>query len=105
VLVIGSGVTVHNFGLFGVRDRDAVRALASAFEQWLEEHMKKWDLDSLFRYEELAPYGKVAVPPQAKEHFVPIFYAMGAADGNRTVTTLHQSLLMDVLTNSVYRFG
>ncbi|WP_276353337.1 DODA-type extradiol aromatic ring-opening family dioxygenase [Cohnella caldifontis] len=105
VLVIGSGVTVHNFGLFGVRDRDAVKALALGFENWLEARMKEWDVDSLYRYEELAPYGKVAVPPQGKEHFVPIFYAMGAADDSRSVTTLHQSLMMDAFTNSVYRFG
>lgn len=105
VLIIGSGVTVHNFGLFGVRDRAAVKALAIGFESWLEEQLKKWDLDSLFRYEELAPNGKIAVPPQAKEHFVPIFYAMGAADRERTAASLHLSLMMDAFTNSVYQFG
>lgn len=105
VLIIGSGVTVHNFGLLGVRDRAAVKALALGFEDWLETHMKKWDLESLFRYEELAPGGTIAVPPQAKEHFVPIFYAMGAADGDRRAATLHRSLMMDAFTNSVYRFG
>lgn len=105
VLVIGSGVTVHNFGLFGARDRAAVKELALGFEGWLEAQMKQWNLDALFRYEELAPGGKIAVPPQAKEHFVPIFYAMGTADGGRTTTTLHQSLMMDAFTNSVYQFG
>lgn len=105
VLIVGSGVTVHNFGLFGVRDRAAVKALALGFEEWLETRMKQWDLESLFRYEELAPGGKIAVPPQAKEHFVPIFYAMGAADGACKTTTLHQSLMMDAFTNSVYQFG
>lgn len=105
VLIIGSGATVHNFGLFGVRDREAVKALCIGFESWLEEHMKKWDLASLFRYDELAPYGKIAVPPQGKEHFIPVFYAMGAADQDRTADTLHQSLLMDVLVNSAYQFG
>ena len=105
VLIIGSGATVHNFGLFGVRDREAVKALCFAFENWLAEHLRKWDLDALFRYEERAPYGKIAVPPPAKEHFVPVFYAMGAADQSRTAETLHQSLLMEVMINSVYRFG
>lgn len=105
VLIIGSGVTVHNFGLFGVQDKAAVKALAVGFERWLEEHMAKWDLDSLYRYEELAPYAKIAVPPQAKEHFVPIFYAMGAADQDRTTKTIHQSLMMDIFTNSVYQYG
>jgi 4,5-DOPA dioxygenase extradiol len=105
VLIIGSGATVHNFGLFGVRDREAVKALCFQFESWLAEHLKKWDLNSLFRYEELAPYGKIAVPPRAREHFVPVFYAMGAADQTRTAVTLHQSLLMDVFINSAYQFG
>lgn len=105
VLIIGSGVTVHNFGLFGVQDRAAVKALAVGFESWLEDHMGKWDLESLYRYEELAPYAKIAVPPQAKEHFVPIFYAMGAADQDRKMKTIHQSLLMDAFTNSVYQYG
>lgn len=36
MLIVGSGVTVHNFGLFGVRDRAAVKALAVGFEDWLE---------------------------------------------------------------------
>jgi 4,5-DOPA dioxygenase extradiol len=105
VLIIGSGVTVHNFGLFGVQDKAAVKALAIGFEKWLEDHMKKWDLPSLFAYETLAPYAKVAVPPQGKEHFVPIFYAMGAADGDRKTQTIHQSLMMDMFTNSVYQYG
>ncbi|MBW5446037.1 dioxygenase [Cohnella sp. CFH 77786] len=105
VLIIGSGVTVHNFGLFGVQDKAAVKALALGFEQWLGDRMAEWDLDSLFRYEELAPYAKVAVPQQAKEHFVPIFYAMGAADRERTSKRLHLSLMMDAFTNSVYQYG
>lgn len=105
VLIIGSGVTVHNFGLFGVQDKAAVKALAVGFEQWLKDHMVQWDLDSLFRYEELAPYAKIAVPPQAKEHFVPIFYAMGAADEERKTKMIHLSLMMDAFTNSVYQYG
>ena len=96
---------MHNFGLFGVRDRQAVKQLAIGFESWLEAHMKAWDLDSLYKYETLAPYATIAVPPQAKEHFVPIFYAMGAADQSRTTKTIHQSLMMDAFTNSVYQFG
>jgi 4,5-DOPA dioxygenase extradiol len=105
VLIIGSGVTVHNFGLFRVEDKAAVKELALAFENWLETHMKQWDLPSLFQYETLAPYGNIAVPPHGKEHFVPIFYAMGAAGSQRTTKTIHQSLMMDMFTNSVYQFG
>jgi 4,5-DOPA dioxygenase extradiol len=71
----------------------------------LEEHIKKWDLPSLFAYEELAPNGKIAVPPQAKEHFLPLFYAMGAADRERITKTIHESLVMDLFPVNIYQFG
>ncbi len=67
--------------------------------------MKQWDLDSLFRYEELAPNAQIAVPPQAREHFVPVFYAMGAADHDKFTKTLLQDVVMDVIMNSVYQYG
>ncbi|BBH24058.1 dioxygenase [Paenibacillus baekrokdamisoli] len=105
VLIIGSGVTVHNFGLLRAKDKSAVKSLVLGFEKWLENHMKQWDLDSLFRYEELAPNAKIAVPPQAKEHFIPVFYTMGAANQNEFTKTLFQGLVMDVIMNSVYQYG
>lgn len=105
VLIIGSGVTVHNFDLFRATDKLAVKSLVVGFEKWLENHMKQWDLDSLFRYEELAPNGKIAVPPQAREHFIPVFYAMGAAYQDEMTKTLSQDLVMDVIMNSVYQYG
>jgi 4,5-DOPA dioxygenase extradiol len=105
VLIIGSGATVHNFSLFSKRSNPEVKDMVLGFENWLEDHLHKWDVDSLFHYETKAPNARIAVPQHGEEHFVPIFYAMGAADDSHKVSTLHRSLLMDVLTNSVYQFG
>lgn len=105
VLIIGSGVTVHNFQLFTVRDQPEVKTAVLAFENWLEEHLHAWDSEALFQYEQKAPYAQIAVPPNGKEHFMPLFHAMGGADDSQTVSTLHRSLEFGIMTNSVYQFG
>jgi len=105
VLIIGSGVTVHNFQLFAVREKPEVKTVVLDFENWLEEHLHTWDLDALFQYEAKAPYAQIAVPPNGQEHFMPLFHAMGAAADTQTVRTLHRSLEFGIMTNSVYQFG
>jgi 4,5-DOPA dioxygenase extradiol len=105
VLIIGSGVTVHNFQLLAVRADPKVGEIVNGFENWLESHLKTWDLSALFDFEAQAPYARIAVPPGGNEHFVPLFYAMGAADDSREAHTLYRGLEMGVLTNSVYQFG
>ncbi|MCL6452871.1 MAG: dioxygenase [Alicyclobacillus sp.] len=105
VLVIGSGVTVHNFRLLRYQGDAQVQSALELFEDWLEEHLKAWDLSALFNYAEAAPNAQLAVPPQAREHFVPLFYAMGAAGPRPSVETLHRSWLMGVMTNTVFQFS
>lgn len=104
VMVIGSGVTVHNFQLLHYRHDPEVKKMILEFETWLENHIQSWDLPALFNYEKLAPHARIAVPAHGQEHFVPLFYAMGAADSVRRAETLHRSLLMDVMVNTVYKF-
>jgi len=77
ILVIGSGVTVHNLRLV---KWDAIKtdSWAEEFDDWLIEKIKVKDLDSLIKYRELAPKANLAVP--TLEHFVPLFIAMGAGN-------------------------
>lgn len=105
ILIIGSGVTVHNFQLFNHRENPEVHAAVESFENWLEEKLHHWDTDALFQYETQAPHAKLAVPANGAEHFVPLFYAMGASDNHQTAQTLHRSMFMNIMTNSVYQFG
>lgn len=105
ILIIGSGVTVHNFGLLQVRGNPEVQLAVGEFEKWLEEKLYAWDTKALFDYEELAPYARLAVPSNGKEHFIPLFYAMGGASERPVVTKLHQSWLLAVMVNSVYQFS
>ncbi|WP_216827360.1 dioxygenase family protein [Alkalihalobacterium elongatum] len=106
VLIIASGGTVHNLRAvnFG-KDNGEADEWALRFDQWLEDNLKKWDLKSLFDYETVAPGAELAVPTYGNEHFIPIFYAMGAADSQQTASLLHRSYRYGNLSHSVWQFG
>jgi 4,5-DOPA dioxygenase extradiol len=105
ILVIGSGGTVHNLRAVNFQDNGQIDDWALDFDKWLEQQLNHWDLQSLFQYESLAPTAKMAVPPYGNEHFVPIFYAMGAADDAKQAKLLHRSYQYGNLSHSVWQFG
>jgi 4,5-DOPA dioxygenase extradiol len=105
ILIIGSGGTVHNLRAVKWADNGEVDSWALEFDNWLAKNLEDWDLPSLFHYDSLAPNGSLAVPPYGNEHFIPLFYAMGAADNNRKATLLHRSFRYGNLSHSVWQFG
>lgn len=103
ILVIGSGVTVHNLSVLNWGDRfGAPETWASGFDDWLIDQIEKKDLDRLFRYEELAPEARKAVP--RPEHFVPLFLAMGSGDPNAEPIILHRSYEFGTLSYLCFQF-
>lgn len=104
VLIIGSGGTVHNLARLNWGGQTA-EPWAVAFDDWLKENLEAWDLNTLFHYDTLAPNASLAVPPRGREHFIPLFYAMGAANGAGAATLLHRSYEYGSLSHSVWRFG
>ncbi|WML39882.1 class III extradiol ring-cleavage dioxygenase [Neobacillus sp. OS1-2] len=104
MLIIGSGGTVHNLRAVKWADNE-IDQWALEFDDWLAHHLQNWDLESLFKYDTLAPNAEYAVPPYGKEHFIPLFYAMGASDGERKATLLHRSFRYGNLSHSVWQFG
>ena len=106
VLIIGSGGTVHNLRIVAwEKDGKENEQWAIDFDQWLEQHLTTWDTASLFDYYSLAPNAQHAVPAYGKEHFVPLFYAMGAADDTKQAKLLHRSYRYGNLSHSVWQFG
>jgi 4,5-DOPA dioxygenase extradiol len=105
ILIIGSGGTVHNLRALDWADDEKVESRALDFDNWLAEHLNKWDTEALFHYNTLAPSADFAVPPFGKEHFIPLFYAMGAADESRKAALLHRSYRYGNLSHSVWQFG
>jgi 4,5-DOPA dioxygenase extradiol len=83
----------------------SVDGWALDFDRWLERHLADWDLPALLKYDSLAPAAEYAVPPYGNEHFIPLFYAMGAADNEHSAKLLHRSYRYGNLSHSVWQFG
>ncbi len=106
IMIIASGGTVHNLGAVNFhKDNGSADQWALDFDEWLAKHLENWDLESLFQYETLAPSARLAAPPNGVEHFIPIFYAMGAADNGQKASLLHRSWRYGNLSHSVWQFG
>jgi len=102
VLLIGSGHMTHN-----LRDRRgddaAPLAYAREFQSWVDERIRSRDLDALVDYRTLAPHGARAHPTE--EHFLPLFFALGAAGEHYRAQRLHDGIESGALAMDAYRFG
>jgi 4,5-DOPA dioxygenase extradiol len=95
ILVIGSGVTVHNLRIIKW-GQTTPEPWAVEFDDWLLEQFQKGDLDSLFQYERLAPHARLAVP--RPEHFVPLLIAAGSGGPDSQPKVIHRSYEMGTLS-------
>ncbi|MDT3427809.1 4,5-DOPA dioxygenase extradiol [Paenibacillus forsythiae] len=102
VLVIGSGGLVHNLRMLESGGEPAEWAVA--FDGWIAEKLEAWDLEALFAYDKQAPHIRDAVPSYGKEHFVPLFYAMGAADDGRRAQRIFQAYQYGTLSLNCWKF-
>lgn len=106
VLIIGSGGTIHNFGYLDMRQQsDSAYEWAVQFEEWLQDTLTSWNLADLAQYRTVAPHAEKAVPAYGNEHFVPLIYAMGAADDVRKARRLHISFRYNSLSHTIWEFG
>ena len=100
VLLMGSGSMTHNLDeFFGGNHEPAPYVLA--FSRWVEDKISQGDMKALLNYRELAPQAQRAHPTD--EHFLPLFFALGAADdGARphylSREVMYGMLAMDALT-------
>lgn len=101
ILVIGSGVTVHNLRMIHW-GQSTPEPWSVAFDDWLIDKVEKRDLESLFNYEKLAPYARQAVP--RPEHFVPFFIAMGSGNPDSAPKIIHRSYDLGTLSYLSYQF-
>lgn len=76
VLVIGSGSMTHNLAEFFGGAREAAPYVV-AFSRWIEDAIRRGDQAALFDYRRQAPHATRAHP--SEDHFLPIFFALGAA--------------------------
>jgi aromatic ring-opening dioxygenase catalytic subunit (LigB family) len=101
VLIIGSGLSYHNLGLFGPGATEP----SEAFDQWLADVMARAPEQrtaALLSWEK-APFARVCHPRE--DHLAPLFVALGAAESERAARVYHDQGLFGGVTASSYRFG
>ncbi|WP_018131473.1 DODA-type extradiol aromatic ring-opening family dioxygenase [Effusibacillus pohliae] len=103
IVVIGSGATVHNLRAINFSADHESDEWAEKFDDWLIDHIQKWDTVSLFDYKRLAPHAQLATPDY--EHFLPLFIAMGCGDASRKARVLHRSYRYGALSHMILEFA
>ncbi|XP_054785458.1 4,5-DOPA dioxygenase extradiol-like isoform X3 [Prosopis cineraria] len=88
VLIIGSGSATHNLRAIGPRNSPPP-TWASDFIAWLKHSLLNARYEEVKRYEEKAPYARIAHP--WPDHFVPLHVALGAAGENAEARVIHES--------------
>ena len=75
VLIVGSGSLTHN--LPDMRNADDAHDYPRRFADWVAAHLAAGDLEALLDYRAASPDALRAHPTD--EHFLPLFFAIGAA--------------------------
>ena len=101
VLIVGSGLSYHNLRHFG----PGAKVPSAAFDAWLAEVMAmepKARTAALMDWES-APYARIC--HKQEDHFVPLFAALGAAEGEAARMVYHDANVFGGVTASSYRIG
>ncbi|MCA2012544.1 dioxygenase [Cereibacter sphaeroides] len=101
VLILGSGLSFHNLRMFG----PAAKVPSEAFDAWLGDTLAaapEQRTEALIDWES-APYARTCHAQE--DHLVPLFAALGAAEGEPATRVYHDVGLMGGVTASSYRFG
>ena len=101
ILIIGSGVTVHNLRMVNW-GQTTPEQWAIEFDDWLIDKIQNQDLNSVFHYAELAPSARLAVP--TPEHFVPLLIVMGSATPDANPQIIHRHYEMGTLSYLCIQF-
>lgn len=111
VLVVGSGSMTHNLaevfggGFGGGLDAGPTAAApyVTEFSRWIEAALVRGDLPALLDYRTRAPHAPRAHPTD--EHFLPLFFALGAADDPFTPHYLSREVTYGMLAMDTVVFG
>jgi 4,5-DOPA dioxygenase extradiol len=102
ILLIGSGSMTHNLSEFFCGDRQP-DPYVDAFSRWIEAALTKGDTAALLNYAEQAPSAKRAHP--SDDHFLPLFFAVGAAGANATPHYLSREVRYSMLAMDSIAFS
>ncbi len=99
VLVMGSGSMTHNLGEFFGGER-AVAPYVTEFSRWIEDKLSTGDLDAVLDYRAQAPHAHRAHP--SEDHFLPLFFALGAAGADARPDYLSREVMYSMLAMDAF---
>jgi 4,5-DOPA dioxygenase extradiol len=102
VLIIGSGHMTHNLRDWG-RGTKEPQPYAREFQEWVKQKLEQKDVDDLVEYRSRSPHGVRAHPTD--EHFLPLFFALGAASGKSKPERVYDAIDSGVLAMDAYVFA
>ena len=102
VLIIGSGHMTHNLRDWS-RGAGNAQPYAREFAQWVKEKLEQHDFDALVDYRSRSPHGVRAHPTD--EHFLPLFFALGAAPEQAKPERVYDAIDSGVLAMDAYLFN
>jgi 4,5-DOPA dioxygenase extradiol len=102
VLIVGSGHLTHNLRDWA-RGQGRPEPYAREFQAWVFNRLGANDLESLLDYRSASPHGVRAHPTD--EHFLPFFFALGAAGDEAKPERVYDAIDSGVLAMDAYVFG
>ena len=99
VLVIGSGSMTHNLAEFFGGAREPAPYVLT-FSRWIETTLARGDLQALMDYRHQAPDATRAHPTE--DHFLPIFFALGAAGDDLQARYLSREVMYGMLSMDAF---
>lgn len=100
IAILGSGSMTHNLFEFRGPSVTQTEPYVTAFAQWVRSAVTRHDTKSLLDYRTLAPHAARAHPTD--EHFLPLFFALGAAQKNEPVEVLETEVRYGMLSMESY---
>jgi 4,5-DOPA dioxygenase extradiol len=102
VLIIGSGHMTHNLRDWS-RGTGQPAPYAREFQEWVKQKLEQRDVESLVDYRSRSPHGVRAHPTD--EHFLPLFFALGAAGEKSNPERVYDAIDSGVLAMDAYVFN
>jgi aromatic ring-opening dioxygenase catalytic subunit (LigB family) len=101
VLILGSGLSYHNLGLFGRSGAEP----SQTFDQWLNKSLALAPQQRSHQLTQwsLAPAARIAHPRE--DHLVPLMVAVGAAESEAATAIYHEDRFLGGISVSSFRFG
>ena len=99
VLVVGSGSMTHNLAEFFGGAREPAPYVLE-FSRWIEDALARGDLKALLNYRSQAPHAARA--PPTDDHFLPFFFALGAAGDDLRANYLSREVMYSMLAMDAF---